>query len=70
MNDQFDLGGIPESDEIIDGDDLRITVPVCEDGECIAEIFLQCFHASPTESIGLVLVKFDEHVNNVWFYAL
>lgn len=39
MDDQLDLCGIPEGDEIIDGDDLGVRKFIAEDGEGIADIF-------------------------------
>jgi hypothetical protein len=39
MDDQLDLGGIPEGNKIVDGDDPGVGEPIAEDGEGIADIF-------------------------------
>jgi hypothetical protein len=61
MDEQLDLAGIPEGEEVIHGDDPGVAEPVAEDGEGITDVLLQSLHSSASQRVRLVLIELDQH---------
>lgn len=67
-NEQFDLWGVPECEEIIHGDHSRIAEAVAEDGIGITQILFDSLHTATPQWIWLVFVEFNQH-NNILLIA-
>jgi hypothetical protein len=50
---------LPERDEIVHGDYFGVTEAVAEDGEAVADVFLQGLDPPAPQGVGLVLVDLN-----------
>lgn len=62
VDEQAELGGGPEGEEVVGGDDAGVVVLVGEEGVGVVEVFLEGLDSAPAEGVGLVLVYLDEHL--------